>query len=235
MSKFWAEVPLGTLQTENRLPKDYNGEYLVRIVSNMKYNPVKAFNCHLSAWVAGKRKLEYCQISLLYLEALERVRRQPEILEKSGRLLYHVSKYGLDCLLTQPQWFRGQLIALNNIFGSLLLSPRSLGSETYERLMELKFVQRISPGKAKSSFPEVAYIGVGYRDKGHCRKKELDAQPSWQEVAMATNVKFPSEKSKLQQSDRHTNLILSENWKDLRISQSRRRRKLRRQETSLFY
>lgn len=235
MSNFWAEVPLGTLQTENRLPKDYNGEYLVRIVSNMKYNPVKAFNCHLSAWVAGKRGLEYCQISILYHEALERARRQPEILKKSGRLLYYISMYGLDCLLIQPQWFREQIIALNKYFGPLLLSPRSLGSEAYERLMELNFVQRISPGKAKSSFPEVAYIGVGYRDKGHCRKKELDAQPCWQELAMSTNVEFPPEKPKLRQRDKHLDLILSENWRDLRISQLRRRRKLRRQETSLFY
>lgn len=235
MSKFWAEVPLGKLQTENRLPKDYSGEYFVRIKPNLRYKPVQAFNVHLSAWVNGRKSLEYCQISLLYFEALEVARRQPEILLKSGRLLYYVSQYGLDVLLSKPKWFREQLIALNNSFGSILLSPRSIGSEAHKRLLDLHFKQVISPGREKSSFPEVAYIGVGYRDKGHCRKKELDATPSWQELAMATNVKLQPEETKLLQRNRTANMISSENWKELRRRQIRKVRKLSRQESSLLY
>lgn len=234
MSKIWADVTPGKLQTENRLPLGYNGEYRIRIVANLKnYCPVMTFTAMISAWVEGRQVLEYEQISIIYFEALEKVRKNPEMLKRKARLLLLVTKVGLDSL-KYSRWFRKYLVDSNKYFKNYLLSPRALGSEQYQKLLTLKFKQVIIPGKDKSSFPEKAYIGVGYRDKGHSRKKELDASPSWQEIAMDRGIKDPKELNSKPERCSTTRLIAQLDWSELRTRQLRRSRKLRVQEFSLL-
>jgi hypothetical protein len=44
--------------------------------------------------------------------------------------------------------------------------------------------------RLRLSPPPQRYIGVGYRDQGTCRIPELDASPSWQEVATVSQVEL---------------------------------------------
>lgn len=231
MSKFWADVTLGKLQTEYRIPEGYQGEYRIRMIPNMQYRPSQAFSVLLSGWVAGKVGLEYNSLFHLYSESLEEIRRNPESIKRSTALVAVVAKYGLDNILYFPEWFRKQLIR-ENALKPILYSPRALGSQKLQNLLKLKFRVLVVPGLAKSDFPEESYIGVGYRDKGHSRKVELDGSPSWQELAVS-DISSTQEKQ-VNHRDFHLALILQENWEQLRRSQVRRSRKMRIQEYSFL-
>lgn len=234
MSKFWAEVPLGSYQTVNKLPEGYSGEYRIRIVSNMKYEPMKALNVLLSAWVAGMVKIDYVTVFKLFEESEWLLSKDPVRAEPKnmGYLTYIISQYGIENLRTNPQWFRKILIARSKI-SPCLYSPRSLNGEALKRYQSIKFRVEIIPGLEKTSFPEVAYIGVGYRDKGYCRKKELDGRQSWQEICNA-NVEFPQHYQQ-DPRDRTLALITDQNWSEIVRRQRKRSRKMRKQEFSLLY
>lgn len=236
MPKFQADVSPGKLQTESRIPVGYSGESLARIVPNMKYSACQAFVVQISSWVARKKILEYEKIYYLYTQALESLRVSPSQMNTYGKLVYHVSKIGLEEVLKDSEAFREYLLNIHFKIEEILLSPRSLGSQEHRRLIDLDFKIVIKPGKEKHHFPEVSYIGVGYRDKGHSRNKSFDGRPCWQELCSATNLKISTQENKKPQKRyQHLNQICQLSWKDLKDRQYRRTMKMRQQSRSLLY
>lgn len=235
MPYFGQKVPRDSLQTEVRLPDNYSGESRTRFVANIKgYCPFNTFNILISSWVASGFELNYITINKLYLEGLEVLRKNPDIKETKGKLIFYVSKIGIDNFQKDSKFFRKYLIDINK-FNTILYSPRSLGSEQNKRLRSFSFKIVTTPGRNKSEFPEQAYIGVGYRDKGYCRKQELVGHPSWQEIASDGWYQFKQSLSGRSKIRYHSKLICQDSWRELRINQLRRTKKLRRQNESLLF
>lgn len=236
MPKIQADVTSGKLQTENLLPQGYTGERIIRIVPTRKVHPVKHFTAVLSNWVSGGQVLDLAQFEVMYFRALEFLAANPDCKKKTGRLIYQFSKISLDWLKRDPNGVRNYLLQLNKVFDSkLLLTPRTLRSEGWKPLLSVSYVIRIKPGLSNHQFPEVAYIGVGYRDKGHSRIKWIDGSPGWQEVAMSARESIPIQVKVVQMRDKHIDLVTQDSWKQLNLDQLRRSRKMRQQEFSLLF
>lgn len=233
MHQFWADVTCDNFQTKELIEDGYVGERIIRISANKRYETFDLFNYLISNWVNCKKSVDYNVLSFLYHEGLEKLRKDRNLLRKRAKLIYSISKIGLDQILSKPKFFVRYLKAQDKIT-RILISPRVLKSEKFEKYQDFQLFIVVKPGKTKSSFPDEKFIGVGYRDKGHSRIKEQDGRPSWQEIA--SDWEFQSNQKSVElRKDRHYDLIASDSHRELRARSERRSRKLRQQEFSLLF
>lgn len=230
----WAEVSLDRLPTEVRIEGN-ESEYLIRWKANIeRYCPFTVFNFLISKWVWKGGQLNYTVVFKLYHDCLEKLKRQPQSYTTKRELILTVSKYDIEALLSDPLQLRKILKEYDNVFGNVLYSPRSLGSEGLKRYEGFTFTVLTLPGKKKRDFPNVQYIGVGYRDKGHCRIVEHDASPSWQEVA-ADRRERTSSTNEAVRIKGQLQLIHQESWTKMREKSAKRRRNFRRKSESPLF
>lgn len=80
-------------------------------------------------------------------------------------------------------WGRASIRRLQISNPKLFVSPRALAGQVID--LEKEVFRRINRRFWRRP-PPLAFIGVGYRDKGNARQHHQDGSPSWQEVASAT-------------------------------------------------
>lgn len=119
----------------------------------------------------------------LLLVYLSEVRNMPG-LETSKRIkvlsLFSLSKLWLTFRDGKyPNWAIAQVAILRK--NQALMNPR----EFHGLINQLKVEDfiKITNTALRASPPPLAYIGVGYRDKGTAADVSFDASPSWQDVA----------------------------------------------------
>lgn len=66
---------------------------------------------------------------------------------------------------------------------NLLLSPRAFTGLLNDREFKKKYLRAVREEYVCHKKFHARYIGVGYKDKGTCRKIHLDGNPTWQEIA----------------------------------------------------
>lgn len=230
MSKIWAEVSHGNFQTvDKRDPKD-KSEPRFRLIATVKgYCPFTVFNSQLSAWVNIKGyNLHLPTLWKVYQECLELLRKNPDNYQSKRKLFLAVSKIGLDKIERNPNVFLIYLKEYNKVVDRILWSPRVLMAEGKKKWLDFTFHFVILPGLRKHHFPEVAFIGVGYRDKGHCRKNEHDGSPDWREIAL--DEKFQADHLQVRPipKNRTLRLIQSDDLARIRWKAERRFSKFKR-------
>jgi len=66
---------------------------------------------------------------------------------------------------------------------NLLLSPRAFTGLLNDKEFKKKYLRAVREEYICHKKFHARYIGVGYKDKGTCRKIHLDGNPTWQEIA----------------------------------------------------
>lgn len=240
MSHTRAEVPHGNFQTVNKRDITDNSELKIRYVGTVKrFCPFTVFNSQMSAWVNEIQEFELNLSTLwkVYTDALNLLQMYPDRYQSKRQLLLVVAKIGLGNIERDPKVFRKYLKEYNGSVERILWSPRVLQSEGKKKWLEFTFQIHYLPGLKKHQFPEVAYIGVGYRDKGNCRSSEHDGSPDWREVAM--DYKFQTDNLQVRHmipKDRTLRLIQADDFSRLRMVAERRFSKIKRdQRDSLLF
>lgn len=234
MPQIWADVTLGKLQTESRLDVGYQGDTLIRIRSNMKYNCFTAFNVLISNFLVLKKPVELEVLRILYLECLEFLHKMPTARNGKGKLTYYISKIGLEAIMEDKDHFCKYVLAINQHVQQVLYTPRSLKSSHLTKYQQLQFKVVISEVNKTRGIQPKAYIGVGYRDKGHSRNVAQNGELSWQEMAQVEIAIVPTDKDLILIRDHHLRLITNHSWVEMKARSDRRLRKMKRQAHSLL-
>jgi len=235
MPKIWAEVSLDSLPTINRCGEKDQGERLIRFKTKLKICPFHALNLILSLWVVKKRTLNWYELNYFINTCREKIaEKRFDHNSKRTKLFLSIIKYDLHDFLRSPQSVRKRLIQLNKQ-ETILYSPRSLNSDYWDEKRNFCLYIEIKMGPRKKSFPEPVFIGVGYRDKGHCRKIGIDDSPGWKEIAMDEHFQNNQSKEEKDRVPIIVSQILNPCSKELRRNQLKRSKKERLQYTSLLF
>lgn len=183
------------------------GEEVQGLILRLRYNQrdvdvFDALKVQLS-YLRMNIRVNHDLIWVLWYDCLEEVKRtrvESKLRSRRMKFFLEISKINPRNLVTKT----GKEYLKNLEKGGLLvlLNPRSLGTERYNRYALLSLKQSWEQPKSKNSFPPEQYIGVGYADKGSSRDSATDGSPSWQEVAVSENSHKLEREVKLNQVER---------------------------------
>jgi len=183
-----ANVPIGSLTVEVRENK-YLNTARVSYARGIRRITLQRFL--VSLVVFREKEVTFQDVLVLYDNLIwcqEKSEKDPGFQRKFGKDLIVLTNL-LKSTRFHPQTFRRTLVGLSIKFRGELetfyFPERNLqGVSKHVKGHYLVLPHRES-GVLKKQLPEPRRIGVGYRDKGHCRDPAWDASPSWQEVANA--------------------------------------------------
>lgn len=127
---------------------------------------------------------EHCEMFKLYDLLLEI--RIKSFYRKYGYFLSEI-RYFIKYVITNKKQF-GQRAALSidRLVVDQLFDERALYGLYHDKTFNVSHIKLIYDNLTKRRYP-VAYIGVGYKDKGSCKDYSFDGSPSWQEISLDEN------------------------------------------------